>query len=889
MVHSMRSRIVVGLAFLFAPAAFAEEIPLFNGKDLDGWTLDAGSQTDGKQIKKEDLYLVQDGVLICPSGFSAVTLRHEGVFEAEYVLSLEWRWGPNIASGSDIVIHSADEKDEVGRRKEIHVSLSVDDAGGIVYKGTPSRFDTRRDRQTDEELEKDLGEWNQMQIICREKMITVVVNGQPVNQVTDAPLSKGAIGLGIAPVPIFYRNVKVIRPLGPEYVQAEEAAQPLAAAWAKIEARKKAEELKREQARLAEEQREKERKQRRMAERESAIQSLRDAVASDQAEEVAAKLNAKALPYPSDARDLKFNATFGMIDFKSGSSLKALAAFYLREMAKRGWIEDESEASMKEDSVELTFRAASGKFELELDQSSDYVDVSIDTDGVDFDGTNDPASLAALGIPQPRKALLLQKEVAIPADVQRLSFDDDSCMFYSTMKLEQAFAHFGDLIRKKDYQESRRPILSSSRNYTEFKRGEIELSVNIFTDPVGTRIVLEYDDGKKDPVLPPLPEVALTNSKGRSPAAMQAGGAGAAATPMEQIDVASNKGSATVTLGGERYVFSHVAAFRSKGDIEDADSTSIVFSKQPIPFSQMQRKLAANDHFSFIDVSGFDMPTYLVVEVGKYPSLSLSVPGTGLSRGLKNAIDGMKIEGGRIRGTLKPSAEDVFDEEFSFTATADAAIMTPYTTLAVGGSSAAPIEQGEFVDIAPPMPDDAEDFGRSGTNYSKTYTAKVRISLGKTADFYRSTLTPQGWQAIEAPSAKANEEVLRFRNSIGTITVRLKSNGGRTDISITKHDDKKAELDGVMPEPGNGRLILANGHNVPVVFTIGDTDYPVNAGAGAENLKDALNYSVGPGEYSIVIKIPGQQPKTETVHITAGSSWAVVVVPTGGYLAMQLY
>ena len=92
-----------------------------------------------------------------------------------------------------------------------------------------------------------------------------------------------------------------------------------------------------------------------------------------------------------------------------------------------------------------------------------------------------------------------------------------------------------------------------------------------------------------------------------------------------------------------------------------------------------------------------------------------------------------------------------------------------------------------------------------------------------------------------------------------------------------------------MPERGKGRLIMANAHNVPVVFTIGKTNYPVKAGAGAENLKDALNYSVGPGNYTIIIKIPGQRPETVRIKITEGSSWAVVAVPTAGYMSMQLY
>ena len=121
------------------------------------------------------------------------------------------------------------------------------------------------------------------------------------------------------------------------------------------------------------------------------------------------------------------------------------------------------------------------------------------------------------------------------------------------------------------------------------------------------------------------------------------------------------------------------------------------------------------------------------------------------------------------------------------------------------------------------------------------------------------------------------------------MTIRLKSNGARTNITITKHDDARAKQDGVMPERGKGRLIMVNAHTVPVVYTIGKTDYSLKAGAGAEDLKGALNYTVGPGTYKIIVKIPGEPPKTERIKITEGSAWAIVTVPTGGYMSMQLY
>jgi hypothetical protein len=167
--------------------------------------------------------------------------------------------------------------------------------------------------------------------------------------------------------------------------------------------------------------------------------------------------DAKAVPFPPDARELEFDATFDDIEFASSSSLNALAAFYRLEMAKRSWKEDVSAATIEDDSIELTFKNGTSKIEIDLDERSDYVQVRMDCEELDFTGTNDPAGLVALGIPQPRGAVFLQKEVPLPDGIRDLEYESDRCNFKSSMKLQAAFDHFGKLIRGKGYRESHRP------------------------------------------------------------------------------------------------------------------------------------------------------------------------------------------------------------------------------------------------------------------------------------------------------------------------------------------------------------------------------------------------------------------------------------------------
>jgi hypothetical protein len=119
----------------------------------------------------------------------------------------------------------------------------------------------------------------------------------------------------------------------------------------------------------------------------------------------------------------------------------------------------------------------------------------MDCRGLSFAGTSDPAGLVALGLPQPRAYVFLQKEIKLPPNVRDLEFDGgDRMLFKSDLKLPQAFDQIGQQLRAKGYRETRGALLESKRRYTEFAKGKIEISVNMFTDGAGSRAVLTYEE-----------------------------------------------------------------------------------------------------------------------------------------------------------------------------------------------------------------------------------------------------------------------------------------------------------------------------------------------------------------------------------------------------------
>ncbi|MDA1053530.1 MAG: hypothetical protein O3C40_24030 [Planctomycetota bacterium] len=184
------------------------------------------------------------------------------------------------------------------------------------------------------------------------------------------------------------------------------------------------------------------------------------------------------------------------------------------------------------------------------------------------------------------------------------------------------------------------------------------------------------------------------------------------------------------------------------------------------------------------------------------------------------------------------------------------------------------------------MPAGAEDVSREGSNFRKTYRAVAAMPLAEVASFYRTQLAAKG---LKQAGSGATDDAMQFKNDTMELSVALKRQSGETAIEVVTREVALAQREGVLPEPGKGRLVLANAHNVDVAFTIRKTDYRLKAGRGAKDFKQALNYSIPPGVYKVVIKIPGEPQQTERIELTEGSTWGIIALPTGGYLPTQLY
>jgi len=187
-------------------APLPNEVRLFNGKDLTGWT--AHLQGDARM---EDVWSVADGVLIC-KGRPAGYIRTEADY-TNYVLKLEWRFDPAKGAGNSGVLLRMIGPDKVWPRS-VEAQLQSGNAGDFwnidefPMKVNPARTKGRNTKKT-HLAEYPIGEWNEYEIIVNGGSVVLYVNREKLNNAWDVWETPGKIGLQSEGAEIHFRNIRL--------------------------------------------------------------------------------------------------------------------------------------------------------------------------------------------------------------------------------------------------------------------------------------------------------------------------------------------------------------------------------------------------------------------------------------------------------------------------------------------------------------------------------------------------------------------------------------------------------------------------------------------------------------------------------------------------------
>ncbi len=245
------------LLTLFIPSIVQaeESIPLFNGKNLDGWEtwLKGSGHKDPKNA-----FSVKDGVIhISGEGRGYLATKKS---YANYHLSVEYKWGKRTdGSGyvrnSGILLHGVGPhgrargvwmsslecqlaqgcegdfilirgNDEKGKR--VNSTITADITRGPDKRlrwdpknGKRTRYSGRQfwwnrhqvgfkeklDTRGKNDVASPLGKWTKVECICKGDRVTIKINGVVVNQCYDVKPSQGKILLQNEGNEIYFRNV----------------------------------------------------------------------------------------------------------------------------------------------------------------------------------------------------------------------------------------------------------------------------------------------------------------------------------------------------------------------------------------------------------------------------------------------------------------------------------------------------------------------------------------------------------------------------------------------------------------------------------------------------------------------------------------------------------
>ena len=197
---------------------------LFNGKDLTGWHVDVPAADTNPQLPKA--FVVRNGLLVSmgePRGHLITDSSY-----SNYRLEVEYRFAGKPGNAG-VLVHASTPRALYGMfPKSIEVQMESGNAGDFwcivedikvpnmeTRRGPPAEWGitegkARRILNLTDSSEKPVGQWNTMVIEAVGRSIRVWVNGDLVNEGTDATADHGQIALQAEGSEVEFRKLRLL-------------------------------------------------------------------------------------------------------------------------------------------------------------------------------------------------------------------------------------------------------------------------------------------------------------------------------------------------------------------------------------------------------------------------------------------------------------------------------------------------------------------------------------------------------------------------------------------------------------------------------------------------------------------------------------------------------
>jgi hypothetical protein len=174
------------------------------------------------------------------------------------------------------------------------------------------------------------------------------------------------------------------------------------------------------------------------------------------------------------------------------------------------------------------------------------------------------------------------------------------------------------------------------------------------------------------------------------------------------------------------------------------------------------------------------------------------------------------------------------------------------------------------------------------TPFRRELSANVPLDLATVLGFYRRELGKLDWKEDSKGLVAAPDNVvLAFSSAEGPALLKLGRKDGETTVSLTVRNPDAAAKAGVVPKPGQAKLLISNPNEVEAVITMNKQTIKAAAGAGMKG-PDGPILDLAPGKYKFSIKLAGKPASNDELEVGADETWGLLVGPAGA-LPMHVY
>lgn len=174
--------------------------------------------------------------------------------------------------------------------------------------------------------------------------------------------------------------------------------------------------------------------------------------------------------------------------------------------------------------------------------------------------------------------------------------------------------------------------------------------------------------------------------------------------------------------------------------------------------------------------------------------------------------------------------------------------------------------------------------------FRRQLEASIPAELKTVLAFYRSELGKRGWkESPDGAVVKPDQVQLAYASADGPAVLKLGRSNGETSINLAQKYPAAATKANVVPKPGQARLVFGNMGGSEAVLTINKQSIKIAGGAGGPQSPDRPMLDVPPGKYPYTLKLAGRPARSDTVEVTAGDAWGLMIAPSGEVLSLQIY